>query len=94
MAEPPRRFPTPWRADKITGGYVVRDAKGQATALLYSHQDPNAAATLAAELRRDTPRDAAGAVLERLGGPIRWISDTRTVKLDDQLRKALREVGS
>jgi hypothetical protein len=59
MAEPPRRFPTPWRADKITGGYVVRDANGQ-MAFLYSHQDPNAAATLAAELRRDTPRDAAG----------------------------------
>jgi hypothetical protein len=25
-----RRFPAPWRADKITGGYVVRDANGQA----------------------------------------------------------------
>jgi hypothetical protein len=26
-----RRFPAPWRADKIPGGYVVRDAFGQAT---------------------------------------------------------------
>jgi hypothetical protein len=26
MAEPPRRFPAPWRADKVPGGYVVRDA--------------------------------------------------------------------
>ena len=25
-----RRFPAPWRADKIPGGYVVRDANGQA----------------------------------------------------------------
>jgi hypothetical protein len=25
-----RRFPPPWRAEKIPGGYVVRDAKGQA----------------------------------------------------------------
>jgi hypothetical protein len=29
MAEPPRRFPSPWRADKIPGGYVVRDANGK-----------------------------------------------------------------
>jgi hypothetical protein len=26
-----RRFPPPWHADKIPGGYVVRDANGQAT---------------------------------------------------------------
>jgi hypothetical protein len=32
MAEPPRRFPPPWHADKISGGYVVRDANGQALA--------------------------------------------------------------
>jgi hypothetical protein len=23
-----RRFPPPWRADKVPGGYVVRDASG------------------------------------------------------------------
>jgi hypothetical protein len=28
----PRRFPTPWHADKLLGGYVVRDASGQALA--------------------------------------------------------------
>jgi hypothetical protein len=49
---------------------------------------PSLAATSSA-----TPTGAA-AVLERLRGPIRWISDTRTVKLEDQLREALREVGS
>ncbi|HXB70197.1 MAG TPA: hypothetical protein VNY05_18230 [Candidatus Acidoferrales bacterium] len=32
----PRRFPPPWRADKIPGGYVVRDANGQALVYLYS----------------------------------------------------------
>jgi hypothetical protein len=32
MADAPRRFPPPWRADKIAGGYVVRDANGQALA--------------------------------------------------------------
>jgi hypothetical protein len=26
----PRRFPAPWRAEPIPGGYVVRDANGQA----------------------------------------------------------------
>jgi hypothetical protein len=34
MAESPRRFPPPWRADKMPGGYVVRDANGQALAHL------------------------------------------------------------
>jgi DNA invertase Pin-like site-specific DNA recombinase len=32
MADGSRRFPPPWRADKIPGGYVVRDANGQALA--------------------------------------------------------------
>jgi hypothetical protein len=31
-----RRFPPPWRADKISGGYVVRAANGQALAWIYS----------------------------------------------------------
>jgi hypothetical protein len=30
-----RRFPAPWRPDKISGGYVVRDANGQAMAFVY-----------------------------------------------------------
>jgi hypothetical protein len=29
-----RRFPPPWQADKIPGGYVVRDANGQAIAYI------------------------------------------------------------
>jgi hypothetical protein len=36
MAEGSRRFPPPWRADKIPGGYVVWDANGQALAYVYS----------------------------------------------------------
>jgi hypothetical protein len=37
MADAPRRFPPPWRADKIPGGgYVVRDANGQKLAYIYS----------------------------------------------------------
>jgi hypothetical protein len=33
-----RRFPPPWRADKVPGGYVVRDATGQAFAYLYGRE--------------------------------------------------------
>jgi hypothetical protein len=33
-----RRFPPPWRADKVPGGYVVRDATGQALACLYGRE--------------------------------------------------------
>jgi hypothetical protein len=36
MAEASRRFPPPWRVDKMPGGYVVRNATGQALAYLYS----------------------------------------------------------
>jgi hypothetical protein len=32
MPEPPRRFPPPWHADPMPGGYVVRDANGRALA--------------------------------------------------------------
>jgi hypothetical protein len=35
MADAPRRFPPPWRADRTPGSYVVRDANGQAIAFLY-----------------------------------------------------------
>jgi hypothetical protein len=34
-----RRFPAPWRAVKVPGGYVVRDANGQALAYVYSRND-------------------------------------------------------
>jgi hypothetical protein len=36
MADAPRRFPPPWRVDKIAGGYVVRDATGQALAYIFN----------------------------------------------------------
>jgi hypothetical protein len=44
MADAPRRFPPPWRVDKIPGGHVVRDANGQALAYVYSRADPTEAA--------------------------------------------------
>jgi hypothetical protein len=39
MTEPPRRFPSPWHANKIPGGYVVRDANGQELAYIYSREN-------------------------------------------------------
>jgi hypothetical protein len=39
MPEPPRRFPAPWHVDKIPGGYVIRDANGQALTYLYSRDN-------------------------------------------------------
>jgi hypothetical protein len=36
MAEASSRFPSPWRAEPIPSGYVVRDAKGQALTFVYS----------------------------------------------------------
>jgi K+/H+ antiporter YhaU regulatory subunit KhtT len=39
MADGSRRFPAPWYADKIPGGYLVRDATGQAIAYLYSREN-------------------------------------------------------
>jgi len=36
MTEPSRRFPAPWHADKIAGGYVIRDANQQALAYVYA----------------------------------------------------------
>jgi hypothetical protein len=39
MIDPSRRFPAPWHADKMPGGYVVRDANGQALAYLYSRDN-------------------------------------------------------
>jgi hypothetical protein len=32
----PRRFPAPWRVEKILGGYVVRDASDQTLAYVSS----------------------------------------------------------
>jgi hypothetical protein len=58
MAGPPRRFPAPWRADKVPGGYVVRDATGQALAYLYSREN-EAEARQAKVLTKDEARRIA-----------------------------------
>jgi hypothetical protein len=52
-----RRFPPPWHADTMPGGYVVRDANGQALAYLYSRES-DAEARQAKVLTKDE-RDAS-----------------------------------
>jgi hypothetical protein len=39
MTDASRRFPAPRHADPMPGGYVVRDANGQALAYLYSRDN-------------------------------------------------------
>ena len=34
----PRRFKPPWFAERIPGGYVVKDANGQALAYVYTRE--------------------------------------------------------
>ena len=52
-----RRFPPPWRAEKMPGGYVVRDANDQALAYVYSRA--TAADAMAAKVLTE---DEAGRV--------------------------------
>jgi hypothetical protein len=63
-----RRFPPPWRADKMPGRYVVRDAIGQAIPDLYSSDSEanarQAKVLTADETRRIAIRAAAGAAWE------------------------------
>ena len=61
----PRRFPPPWRADKMPGGYVVRDANGQALAYIYS-RDSEAEAMQAKVLTNEARRVAVN--IARLPG--------------------------
>jgi hypothetical protein len=53
-----RRFPAPWHTNPIPGGYVVRDANGQALAYLYS-RDNDAEARQAKVLTKDEARRIA-----------------------------------
>jgi hypothetical protein len=52
------RFRAPWRADTIPGGYVVRDANGQALAYIYS-RDTDVEARQAEVLMKDEARRIA-----------------------------------
>lgn len=51
----PRRFKPPWTAERIPGGYVVKDATGQALAYVYA-RDSAADASIAKVLTTDEAR--------------------------------------
>ena len=53
-----RRFPAPWRADKMPGGYAVRDCNGQTLAFVYS-RDNEDEARQAKVLTKDEARRVA-----------------------------------
>ena len=53
-----RRFPPPWRVDKIPGDYVIRDANGQTLAFVYSREN-DAGARQAKVLTKDKARRIA-----------------------------------
>jgi hypothetical protein len=56
-----RRFPPPWTAEEIPGGYVVRDANGQSLAYVYSRDNANDAST-AKVLTKDEARRIARSI--------------------------------
>jgi hypothetical protein len=59
----PRLFPAPWRAEKIPGGYVVRDANGQDLAYVHSRMT-EAEATRAKVLTEDEARVVATSIAQ------------------------------
>ena len=54
----PRRFKPPWTAERIPGGYVVKDANGQAIAYVYA-RETGADADIAKVLTFDEARRVA-----------------------------------
>jgi hypothetical protein len=55
-----RRFPAPWHADPMPGGHVVRHAKGQALAYVYSqHNEADALQTMTKDEARRIATDLA-----------------------------------
>jgi len=53
-----RRFPSPWTAERIPGGYVVKDATGQSLAYVYA-RETRAEADTAKVLTMDEARRVA-----------------------------------
>ena len=61
-----RRFRTPWTAERIPGGYVVKDANGQALAYVYARES-KADADIAKVLTMDEARRVASNIAKAAG---------------------------
>jgi hypothetical protein len=57
----PRRFPPPWTVERIPGGFVVKDATGQALAYVYA-REKRADADIAKVLTMDEARRVASSI--------------------------------
>jgi hypothetical protein len=62
----PRRFPSPWSAEQIPGGYKVVDATGQALAYIYA-RETKAQADTAKMLTMDEARRIASNIAKLPG---------------------------
>jgi hypothetical protein len=56
------RFPSPWRAEKVPGGYAVRDAEGKIVAHVFGQSRPIRGGP--AILSLDDAKEMAGAIAE------------------------------
>ncbi len=65
LAKMSRCFPAPWREEKFSGGYVVRDATGQALAYLYA-RSTESEAIAAKQLTMDEARRIAVSIARLL----------------------------
>jgi hypothetical protein len=66
MAEPPRRFPPPWRVVDTAGCFIVKDATGRNVAWFYFRDDPTVAPSAAVLVKEPARRRAvsfAGSLL-------------------------------
>jgi hypothetical protein len=60
----PRLLPSPWRAEKNSFGYVVRDANGQTLAYIPSRSAPETEAAQAGVLTDDEARIVAACIAQ------------------------------
>jgi CheY-like chemotaxis protein len=82
MAEPSRRFPSPWHADPMPGGYIVRDANGQALAYLYSRDNKAEALQAKVLTKHDAQRNHVAEILAQPPAP-QTVACPATISLVD-----------
>ena len=73
----PCRFPPPWTAERIPGGYKVNDANGQALAYVYT-RETRADADIANVLTMDEARHIASNIAK----PPALLGATKELELD------------